>query len=98
MSEAVWPEVQELMEGIGKRWGLGESVWRVWSCILFNSCPSSQKEIEEATGYSSGTVSLSLQKLRMANMIKGTIMGGDSLYYVNTALTDAFGTFSKQLF
>jgi hypothetical protein len=35
---------------------------------------------------------------KIANMIKETIMGGDTLYYVNTSLTDAFGTFSKQLF
>lgn len=93
-----WQEVQESLGDIGKQWGLGESVWRVWSCILFKTCPVSQKEIEDGTGYSTGMIRMTLQKLKLANMIKETIMGGDTLYYVNTSLTDAFSTFSKQLF
>ena len=98
MSEAAMPEVLDSLSKIGKQWELGESVWRIWGCILFKSCPVSQKEIEEGTGYSSGVVSISLKKLKMANMIKGIIMGGDTRYFVNTSLTDAFGTFSKLFF
>ena len=98
MSEEAWSEVQESLGKIGKQWELGESVWRIWGCILLHSCPVSQKEIEEGTGYSSGVVSISLKKLKMANMIKGIIMGGDTRYFVNTSLTDAFGTFSKLFF
>jgi DNA-binding transcriptional regulator GbsR (MarR family) len=98
MDGGAWQEVQESLGDIGKHWGLGESVWRVWSCILFKSCPVSRKEIEKGTGYSTGMIRITLQKLKIANMIKETIMGGDTLYYVNTSLTDAFGTFSKQLF
>jgi DNA-binding transcriptional regulator GbsR (MarR family) len=98
MSEEAWPEVQELLGGIGKHWELGESAWRIWGCILFKSCPISQKEIARGTGYSSGVVSLSLNKLKMANMIKGILMGGETRYYVNTSLSEAFSTFSKLFF
>jgi DNA-binding transcriptional regulator GbsR (MarR family) len=98
MSEEAWPEVQESLGKMGVQWELGESVWRIWGCILFKSCPASQEEIEEGTGYSSGVVSLGLKKLKMANMIKGIVMGGDTRYFVNTSLTDAFGTFSKLFF
>ncbi len=92
------PEVLDSLARIGKQWELGESVWRVWGCILFKSCPISQREIEEGTGYSSGLISISLQKLKMANMINEINMGGEMRYSVNTSLTDAFGKFSKVFF
>ena len=98
MSEVAMPEVLDSLAKIGREWELGELAWRVWGCILFNSCPVSQKEIEESTGYSSGLISISLRKLKMANMINEINMGGDIRYSVNTSLTDAFGKFSKRFF
>jgi len=92
------PDVLDSLAKIGSEWELGELAWRVWGCILFHSCPVSQKEIEESTGYSSGLISISLRKLKMANMINEINMGGDIRYYVNTSLTDAFGNFSKRFF
>jgi DNA-binding transcriptional regulator GbsR (MarR family) len=98
MSEVAEAWVQESLGKISGRWGLGESMWRIWGCILFKSCPVSQKDIELSTGYSRGTVRLNLQKLKMASMIKEVSMGGETFYIVNTSLTDAFGHFSKQFF
>ena len=98
MSEEAMPEVLDSLSKIGGQWELGESVWRVWGCILLHSCPASQKEIEAGTGYSSGLVTINLEKLKMANMINEINMGGDIRYSVNTSLTDAFGKFSKRFF
>jgi DNA-binding transcriptional regulator GbsR (MarR family) len=98
MSEVVMPGVLDALSKIGGQWELGESVWRVWGCILLHTCPVSQKEIGASTGYSSGLVSINVQKLKRANMINETSMGGDKRYFVNTSLSDAFGTFSKQFF
>ncbi len=98
MREAVMPEVLDSLSKIGGECELGESVWRVWGCILLHSCPVSQKEIEESTGYSRGLITINLRKLKMANLINEIYMGGDKRYYVNTSLTDAFGTFSKRFF
>ncbi|HDS46075.1 MAG TPA: hypothetical protein ENN68_08340 [Methanomicrobia archaeon] len=98
MGEEAWPEVQKALGNIGKQWELGESAWRIWGCILFKSCPISQREIELGTGYSRGTVRISLQKLKLANMTKEILMGGETRYYVNTSLTEAFGTFSRLFF
>ena len=98
MGEEAWPEVLDLLAGIGEQWKLGESAWRVWGCILFKSCPVSQKEIEQRTGYSSGVVTMSLKKLKTANIIKEIIIGGETHYFVNTSLTDACGKFSKEFF
>jgi DNA-binding transcriptional regulator GbsR (MarR family) len=100
MSEvaSVSQELLDALAEIGKQGDLGESVVRVWSCILFKSCPISKKEIEEGTGYSSGLVSLSLRKLKIVNMINEIYMGGEKRYYVNTSLTDAFDKFSRHFF
>jgi DNA-binding transcriptional regulator GbsR (MarR family) len=98
MSEVAMPEVLDSLAKIGKEWELGELAWRVWGCILFHSCPVSQKEIEESTGYRSGLISMSLRKLKMAHMINEVNMGGDIRYSVNTSLSDAFGKFSKRFF
>jgi len=98
MTEVAEAWVQESLGKIRGRWGLGESMWRIWGCILFKSCPIAQREIELGTGYSRGTVRLNLQKLKMANMIKAVSMGGEPFYVVSTSLTDAFGHFSKQFF
>ena len=98
MSEVVLPELLDSFSEIGKQWELGESMLRVWGCILLHPCPVSQEEIEESTGYSSGLVSINVRKLKMANMINQITMGGDIRYYINTSLSEAFGTFSKRFF
>ena len=98
MSEAAMQEVLDSLSKMGGQWELGKSVWRIWGCILLHSCPVSRKEIEESTGYSSGLVSITVKKLKMANMINEINMGGDIRYSVNTSLTDAFGKFSKLFF
>ncbi len=98
MSKVAEAWVQDSLGEISGQWGFGESMWRIWGCILFKACPVSPKDIELGTGYSSGTVRLNLQKLKKANMIKDVSMGGDTFYTVNTSLTDAFGHFSKQFF
>lgn len=92
------PEMLDSLSKMGEQWELGESVWRVWGCILLHSCPVSQEEIEESTGYGSGLITINLQKLKMANMVNEINMGGDIRYYINTSLTDAFGKFSKRFF
>ncbi|MBA7521053.1 hypothetical protein ES705_13154 [subsurface metagenome] len=98
MSEVAMPEILESLAKIGEQWELGESVWRVWGCMLFKSCPVSQREIEKGTGYSSGLITINLEKLKMTNLIKEIKMGGEMRYSVNTSLTGAFGMFSKRFF
>jgi len=45
-------------------------VGRVWGFLLFKSCPVTQKEIEEGTGYSRGLISRSLRELKRGPMIE----------------------------
>ncbi len=94
MSE-VMQEVLDSLAKIGKQWGLGESVGRVWGFLLFKSCPVTQREIEEGTGYSRGLVSRSLKRLELGPMIEVTREGREILYLANTSLTDGFGELMK---
>jgi len=80
---------------MGKQWDLGESVGRVWGFLLFKSCPVTQREIEEGTGYSRGLVSRSLKRLELGPMIEVTREGREILYFANTSLTDGFGELMK---
>ena len=73
------PEVLDSLSKMGGQWELGESVWRVWGCILLHACPVSRKEIEEGTGYSSGLITINLQKLKRTNLINEIYMGGTSV-------------------
>ena len=70
MSDEAMREVLDSLAKIGKQWGIGESVGRVWGFLLFKSCPVTQREIEEGTGYSRGLVSRSLGKLKKGPMIR----------------------------
>jgi len=89
MSE-VMQEVLDSLAKIGKQWGLGAPVGRVWGFLLFKSCPVTQREIEEGTGYSRGLVSRSLKKLKMGPMIEISREGREILYLANTSLTEEF--------
>jgi len=95
MSE-VMREVLDSLAKIGKQWGIGESVGRVWGFLLFKSCPVTQREIEEGTGYSRGLVSRSLGKLKKGPMIRVERKGREIRYSVNTSLTDSFGDLLKR--
>jgi len=88
-------EVLDSLAKIGKQWGLGAPVGRVWGFLLFKSCPVTQREIEEGTGYSRGLVSRSLKKLKMGPMIEVSREGREILYLANTSLTEGFGELMK---
>ncbi|PXF50819.1 MAG: hypothetical protein C4B56_07610 [Candidatus Methanophagaceae archaeon] len=95
MSE-VMREVLDSLAKIGKQWGIGESVGRVLGFLLFKSCPVTQREIEEGTGYSRGLVSRSLGKLKKGPMIRVERKGREIRYSVNTSLTESFGDLLKR--
>ena len=90
MSE-VMQEVLDSLAKMGKQWDLGESVGRVWGFLLFKSCPVTQSEIEEGTGYSRGLISRCLTTLKRRNMITVTLDGRENHYSVNTSLSEGFG-------
>jgi len=95
MSE-VMREVLDSLAKIGKQWGIGESVGRVLGFLLFKSCPVTQREIEEGTGYSRGLVSRSLGKLKKGPMIRVEREGREIRYSINTSLTESFGDLLKR--
>ena len=68
MSEEAMREVLDSLAKIGKQWGLGESVGRVWGFLLFKSCPVTQREIQEGMGYSRGLISRCLRHLKLGPM------------------------------
>jgi len=96
MSDAI-QEVLDSLAKMGKQWGLGAPVGRVWGFMLFKSCPVTQKEIGEGTGYSSGLISRSLSELKRINMITVATGGRESRYSINTSLINGFSAF-LQLF
>jgi len=89
-------EVLDSLAKIGKQWGIGESVGRVWGFLLFKSCPMTQREIEAGTGYSRGLVSRSLRELKKGPMIEVKRGGREIRYSVNTSLTESFGELMKR--
>jgi len=95
MSE-VMREVLDSLAKIGKQWGIGGSVGRVWGFLLFKSCPVTQREIEAGTGYSRGLVSRSLRELKRGPMIEVKGGGREIHYSVNTSLTESFGELLKR--
>jgi len=92
----VMREVLDSLAKIGKQWGIGESVGRVLGFLLFKSCPVTQREIEEGTGYSRGLVSRSLGKLKKGPMIRVEREGREIRYSINTSLTESFGDLLKR--
>jgi len=92
----VMQEVLDSLAKIGKQWGLGAPVGRVWGFLLFKSCPVTQREIEEGTGYSRGLVSRSLKVLKKGPIIEVSREGREIHYLVNTSLTESFGELLKR--
>ncbi len=83
-------EVLDLMTKIGKQMDLGLPVGRVWGFLLFKSCPVTQREIEEGTGYSRGLISRCLKILGTVHNIEVRREGQENRYSVRTTLTDDF--------
>ena len=96
MSEEAMREVLDSLAKIGKQWGLGESVGRVWGFLLFKSCPVTQREIQEGMGYSRGLISRCLRQLKLGPRIKVSREGREIHYSVNTSLTEGFGDVVKR--
>lgn len=97
MSEVAMQEVLDSLAKIGKQWDLGgEPVGRVWGFLLFKSCPVTQKEIEEGTGYSRGLISRCLKVMEKMPLIEVRREGKENLYSVNTSLTEGFGELVKR--
>lgn len=92
----VMREVLDSLAKMGKQWGLGAPVGRVWGFMLFKSYPVTQREIEEGTGYSRGLISISLRKLERANMINVISDRRELHYSLNTSLTDSFKELVKR--
>jgi len=88
-------EVLDSLAKMGKQWGLGVPVGRVWGFMLFKSCFVTQKEIEEGTGYSRGLISRSLSKLKRINMVNVATEGREFHYSVNTSVINGFSEFLK---
>ena len=89
-------EVVDSLAKIGKHWDLGESVGRVWGFLLFKSCPVTQREIEEGTGYSRGLISRCLKMLEMTDRIEVRREGQENHYTIKTSLTESFGEMLKR--
>jgi len=95
MSDTAMQEVLTSLSKMGKQWGLGAPVGRVWGFMLFKSCPVTQREIGEGTCYSGGLISRSLSKLKRINMINVATGGREAHYSVNMSLINGFSEFLK---
>ena len=76
---------------IGKQWGLGESVGRVWGLLLFEDEPLSQKEIAKECKYSLSLVSPSIKFLEKMGLVG--IVGKrerEKLYVATLSFLEAF--------
>ena len=96
MSDVVMQEVLDSFAKIGKHWELGESVGRVCGFMLLKSCPVTQREVEEGTGYSRGFISRCLTVLKDRHLIEVSSAGKENLYSINTSLTANHGKFLEQ--
>jgi len=97
MSDEAMQEVLDSIAKMGKQWDLGgESVGRVWGFLLFKSCPVTQREIEEGTGYSRGLISRCLMKLEKMPLLEVSRVGNENLYSINTSLTEGLGELLKR--
>ena len=97
MSDVVMQEVLDSLAKIGKQWDLGgESVGRVWGFLLLKSCPVTQREVEEGTGYSRGLISRCLKILEMTGRIETCREGQENHYSVKTSLTESFCEMTKR--
>ena len=62
-------EFMTMMTKIGKQWGLGAPVGKIWGLLLFEDQPLSQQEIADECSYSLSLVSPSLTFLEKMGLI-----------------------------
>ncbi len=84
-------EFMAMMGRIGKQWGLGEPIGRIWGLLLFEGSPLSQKEIAKKCNYSLSLVSPSLAFLEKMGLISVVgRRGKERLYRATSSFLEAF--------
>lgn len=91
MGKEAMQKVLDASAKVGKRLGVGESVGRVWGFLILNSRPVTQKEIEEATGYSRGLISQCLKGMEERTVINVEREGREKRYSINPSLATSYG-------
>ncbi len=91
MHEIAMRRVLDSFAKVGKQCGMGESVGRIWGFLLLKSCPITQKEIEEGTGYSRGLISHCLQGMEERTVVDVNRRGREIHYSLNSSLAASFG-------
>jgi len=91
MSEVELQKVLDSFAKVGKQVGLGESVGRIWGFLLLKSCPVTQREIEEGTGYSRGLISQCLQGMEERTAVEVNKGGREIRYSINSSLAASIG-------
>ncbi|MCD6478903.1 MAG: ArsR family transcriptional regulator [Candidatus Diapherotrites archaeon] len=80
-----------MMSRIGKQWGLGEPIGRIWGLLLFEGSPLSQREIARECNYSLSLVSPSLAFLEKMGLISVVgRRGKERLYRATSSFLEAF--------
>ena len=91
MSDEAMNKILDSFAKTGKQCGMGESVGRIWGFLLLNSCPVTQKEIEDGTGYSRGLISQCLRGMEERTVIEVKRGGRENGYSINSSLATSFG-------
>jgi len=91
MTEEAMQKVLNSFAKTGKQCGMGESVGRIWGFLLLKSCPVTQKEIEEGTGYSRGLISQCLRGMEERTVVEVERRGRENCYSINSSLATSFG-------
>ena len=91
MSEVEMQKMLDSFAKVGKQCGLGESVGRIWGFLLLKSCPVTQREIEEGTGYSRGLISQCLQGMEERTVVEVNRGGREIHYSINPSLATSIG-------
>jgi len=90
----------EFIHRLGKatnRWGLGESVGRVWGALLLAGHAMTQEQLAESSGYSIGLVSSSLSRLEEMGFVTSIgRQGRKRLYVAVMSFVDALESFLKR--
>ena len=84
-------EFMTMMSKIGKQWGLGEPVGKVWGLLLFEDQSLSQREIANECNYSLSLVSPSLTFLEKMGLI-GIVekRGREKMYAATLSFLEGF--------
>ena len=91
MSDDAMHQMLNSFAKMGKHLGVGESVGRIWGFLLLKSCPVTQKEIEEGTGYSRGLISHCLQGMEERTVVEVVRGGRENRYFINPSLATSYG-------